>query len=918
MFKNTLLASKDSLKNLSYAQVKVEDTQDGVDAQKYGCPSGKKKKVQKEIQDNKENIGSQSGYPFRKREKRPAWQDLLTEPTDRPLTTKLPLANGSMVHNCEICVKQEPISPSDKPKHDPKGHLMNRALSPTQKHIGKPGRPSLSQGDSPFNISNSQIHHFLQCAGERWLTGNEYANLLIHSDTLGPMLGIKTIEGSQHPREIYFEPRNGTLYFLKDVPDVKKLGFPPILEDRPGLIETKRVNTKLICWKRMNFVTQLPKSSPKVEYVVASGRSSKLKWSNDSSGGSSSECDTFYRMHIVWLYGSTNQSDSSQSRVQPTPVKVLCHILQISAENILTVKMEEEDERFEPTPVRPAPNKNVESRYAMTAAPAKLATSDSSFTPLAKRKPQTGLPKNLVSWKNSEAEKEPTQIVAKEEPLESRDNESQVKPQTSSPLVFKWKSSCKRSTKEACSARLPTLFGLQSSNGKDDEDWLPNRSRTSREDCTQIRRVLFGANPDTYSSMSGLDSFAPREPFESFNKSRETSGHKFLQTPENRLFSGFRPPESDYKQMLKLEEREEAQDAVMSFSHPTWSPLFKYAQEDFISQNRWNQSRLGSYSRDCNQQSPSPGLVAMRSENFQVRAFGSPMGEPSLKQNLQNAYSRELQTPSRTPPPFSLQDSWQSQTPLRPTPSPKPSAQPPLLRTLSPPQAAARPPRTAQSAFSPHQPAHGQQHRQQQHQNKQQQQQPNKQQQPTSALRELRYLLDAHSSLTDWQSDPRVMQLLAGCPLFVLWLQDALLGVSDASESRGLGGRTAREMETWKVELVRRLEHPRFGRFVAGLGAEEARHATIPDDLVNEGDRDDEGEMEEAEIEEQAVKCEPPLETNQTFSAASEHKIPPKGLDSVSKTNEPPRESKYSQWVRVMYAQKILGLANPKPIRKRD
>ncbi|CAD8166871.1 unnamed protein product [Paramecium pentaurelia] len=121
----------------------------------------------------------------------------------------------------------------------------------------------------------------------RWLNGNEYEDLLMNGkDHTIPMF-------DEHPEDIYYEPKNGYLYFLRKA-SLRNLGFPRLKDN----------SKKVFKWKKMNFQTPLPKHCPKVSYIVCS----------------TTTCldVPHYRMHIVQLF---NQRDEEGV--------LLCHVLQI-------------------------------------------------------------------------------------------------------------------------------------------------------------------------------------------------------------------------------------------------------------------------------------------------------------------------------------------------------------------------------------------------------------------------------------------------------------------------------------------------------------------------------------------------------------------------------------------------------------
>lgn len=104
---------------------------------------------------------------------------------------------------------------------------------------------------------------------ERWLNGKEYEFMIRNYENYIEDLHLQIF--LEHPIQIYTSPSHGFMYYLQDQ-SLKELGFPRI----KGL-------KKRFKWKKMNFVTSLPKQNPKVLYLVATGKLGTA-------------C---YRMHIV-------------------------------------------------------------------------------------------------------------------------------------------------------------------------------------------------------------------------------------------------------------------------------------------------------------------------------------------------------------------------------------------------------------------------------------------------------------------------------------------------------------------------------------------------------------------------------------------------------------------------------------------
>lgn len=99
---------------------------------------------------------------------------------------------------------------------------------------------------------------------------------------------------SLHPCSIYSSPSHGLVYYLRQQ-TLRDLGFPRV----KGL-------RKSFKWKKMNFLTPLPKQQPLVHYLVATGRLGTI-------------C---YRMHVV--------SCTSE-------LPLLCHMLKLQDDLALGV-----------------------------------------------------------------------------------------------------------------------------------------------------------------------------------------------------------------------------------------------------------------------------------------------------------------------------------------------------------------------------------------------------------------------------------------------------------------------------------------------------------------------------------------------------------------------------------------------------
>lgn len=117
----------------------------------------------------------------------------------------------------------------------------------------------------------------------RWLKGEEYFYILANMENYAKNLGIEKFGVKKHPENIYIEPINGLLYFVKGNSIGSEFGFP-----RLGI-------KKRYKWKKMNFTTDLPKRDPLVSYIVASAVKCEKFFPGSSKDG---PC---YRMHAVIL-----------------------------------------------------------------------------------------------------------------------------------------------------------------------------------------------------------------------------------------------------------------------------------------------------------------------------------------------------------------------------------------------------------------------------------------------------------------------------------------------------------------------------------------------------------------------------------------------------------------------------------------
>ena len=132
----------------------------------------------------------------------------------------------------------------------------------------------------------------------RWLTGQEYSNMLNHMDEYCDSYNFETYNYKCHPDNIYIKPANGMIYFVEGKSIGSEFGFP-------------RVDIKKrYKWKKMNFTTDLPKKNPVVSYIVASAIRCERYFPNSNNLG------PIFRMHAVILYDD--------------PRYVLCHVRKIN------------------------------------------------------------------------------------------------------------------------------------------------------------------------------------------------------------------------------------------------------------------------------------------------------------------------------------------------------------------------------------------------------------------------------------------------------------------------------------------------------------------------------------------------------------------------------------------------------------
>ena len=140
----------------------------------------------------------------------------------------------------------------------------------------------------------------------KWLNGPEYAKLLVQREKYCSKYGFIVMDYKCHPDQIYTQPENGMIYFVKGDSIGSDFGFP-------------RVNLKKhYRWKKMNFKTNLPKGDPIVTYIVSSAMTTNK---NDYKQNE----QYLYRMHAVILSEKFRRESAMDSEY------ILCHIRKIDS-----------------------------------------------------------------------------------------------------------------------------------------------------------------------------------------------------------------------------------------------------------------------------------------------------------------------------------------------------------------------------------------------------------------------------------------------------------------------------------------------------------------------------------------------------------------------------------------------------------
>lgn len=149
-------------------------------------------------------------------------------------------------------------------------------------------------------LDNEDVQFQLFDWDNKWLNGEEYGHMLNHMDRYCQIFKLLKVPNKCHPEDIYRKPRNGYIYFMQGTSIGSEFGFPRV--------EQK----KLFKWKKMNFITELPKRNPVVNYIVASAVRCERFLQNRNEEG------PVFKMHAVVL---SEQKGNSY---------ILCHIRKLA------------------------------------------------------------------------------------------------------------------------------------------------------------------------------------------------------------------------------------------------------------------------------------------------------------------------------------------------------------------------------------------------------------------------------------------------------------------------------------------------------------------------------------------------------------------------------------------------------------
>lgn len=768
------------------------------------------------------------------------------------------------------------------------------------------GRTVTSQMTAPrLNHQSSQVEYFLSCARQRWLTACEYSNLLLHWNKLAPLLDIQVLQGNQHPNSIYYMPQNGMLYFLKDVQDIKRLGFPPITHEKQKGTKLSRVNTKFICWKRMNFVTRLPKCDPKVEYIVASGRSSKFKLDFEASSGTTSLTDCYYRMHIVWLSKKTAQS----ANLPQGQTTVLCHILQVTGE-VETQDLQSGEELgtthnpssvFDGTSGHNLPKKQYVNSHLRSP-------SELMFTKrLGKRKPQAR--KDLQSQNSPSVMRTP--VVQQRTQGEVGGVTESAKPQTPppshlqrNPMVFKWRSVSKQPDSESGISNWFKVFGFLQTGSNHNPADANSQHPGEPHELREVRRVLFDCEREEGQFEANMQPNTTNS--NSLNDGRETSQTLFQTASQallhNKGAAGAQT--SDYKQMLKIEGDIADRSALRSFSYLDWSPSCRIPNQHPGDHASAIKSYLDSNSKDYLRSIASIAKLNMQQSDRLREGPSQHRNSSEIKNGSFGSQSHQLPLRHDATPQSALSPNlaWNHVPFAQPQ---NPSHLTSFIDHLTP---------SRDQFFST----------------------------PVRGLSDFNHIrsverpimdpevlrlrdllvqrLSCYHSIDDWLSDPNIMEAFANYPVLLLRIDDELQDWRrDESNT---------QTYTAKKNLVtRRLEAPEFTDYLRSLTPATAHTAVLPPHLVCPLPSDSIPALE--------VKLEDAIETkiedsgfdtthdgpgmNQTDTRGTPQTHPAVKIEETWPTERDLRgESQYSQFVRVMYAKRLLAMSKGNLVRKRN
>ena len=180
--------------------------------------------------------------------------------------------------------------------------------------------------------------------------------------------------------------------------------------------------------------------------------------------------------------------------------------------------------------------------------------------------------------------------------------------------------------------------------------------------------------------------------------------------------------------------------------------------------------------------------------------------------------------------------------------------------------------------------------------------------------------LSCYHSIDDWLSDPNIMEAFANYPVLLLRIDDELQDWRrDESNT---------QTYTAKKNLVtRRLEAPEFTDYLRSLTPATAHTAVLPPHLVCPLPSDSIPALEvkledaiETKIEDSGFDTtHDALGINQTDTRGTPQTHPAVKIEETWPTERDLRgESQYSQFVRVMYAKRLLAMSKGNLVRKRN